>query len=101
MTDLPRSQALRCFIMVAREGSVSRAASLLPLPQPAVSLQLKGLEEDTGLQLFNRTPGGFTLTEAGASLLPLAHKTASASAAFRPAAGSLCGSPRAERRVGR
>jgi DNA-binding transcriptional LysR family regulator len=43
MTDLPRSQALRCFITVAREGSVSRAAALLHLTQPAVSLQLKAL----------------------------------------------------------
>ena len=67
MNELPRTQALRCFITVAREGTVSRAASLLNLTQPAVSLQLKGLEESTGLQLFNRTPGGFTLTEAGAA----------------------------------
>jgi DNA-binding transcriptional LysR family regulator len=100
MTDLPRSQALRCFIMVAREGSVSRAASLLHLTQPAVSLQLKGLEEDTGLQLFNRTPGGFTLTEAGAALLPLAHKAVSAALDFRAAANALKQSQRSTLRVG-
>jgi DNA-binding transcriptional LysR family regulator len=100
MNDLPRIQALRCFITVAREGTVSRAASLLHLTQPAVSLQLKGLEESTGLQLFNRTPGGFTLTEAGAALLPLAHRTVSASADFRTAADSLRESLRATLRVG-
>src|SRR5258707_10515141 len=100
MTDLPRSKALRCFIMVAREGSVSRAASLLHLTQPAVSLQLKGLEEDTGLQLFNRTPGGFTLTEAGATLLPLAHKAVLATADFRTGAVSLKESLRGTLRVG-
>jgi DNA-binding transcriptional LysR family regulator len=100
MTDLPRSQALRCFIMVAREGSVSRAASLLHLTQPAVSLQLKGLEEDTGLQLFNRTPGGFTLTEAGTALLPLAHKAVSAALDFRAAANALKESQRSTLRVG-
>ena len=100
MTDLPRSQALRCFIMVAREGSVSRAATLLHLTQPAVSLQLKGLEEDTGLQLFNRTPGGFTLTEAGAALLPLAHKAVSAALDFRTAANALKQSQRSTLRVG-
>ena len=101
MNELPRTQALRCFITVAREGTVSRAASLLNLTQPAVSLQLKGLEESTGLQLFNRTPGGFTLTEAGAALLPLAHKAISATADFRTMADSLkqshrlnCGSAR-------
>jgi DNA-binding transcriptional LysR family regulator len=100
MNDLPRIQALRCFITVAREGTVSRAAHLLHLTQPAVSLQLKGLEESTGLQLFNRTPGGFTLTEAGAALLPLAHRTISASADFKTAADSLRESVRATLRVG-
>ena len=100
MSDLPRTQALRCFITVAREGTVSRAAASLHLTQPAVSLQLKGLEESTGLQLFNRTPGGFTLTEAGAALLPLAHKAVSASSDFRTAAGSLRESMRGTLRVG-
>ena len=100
MNDLPRIQALRCFITVAREGTVSRAANLLHLTQPAVSLQLKGLEENTGLQLFNRTPGGFTLTEAGAALLPLAHRTVSAAADFRTAADSLRESQRGTLRVG-
>ena len=100
MSDLPRSQALRCFITVAREGTVSRAASLLHLTQPAVSLQLKGLEESTGLQLFNRTPGGFTLTEAGAALLPLAHKAVTAALEFLSAASTLKQSQRSTLRVG-
>jgi len=100
MNDLPRTQALRCFITVAREGTVSRAANLLNLTQPAVSLQLKGLEESTGLLLFNRTPGGFTLTEAGAALLPLAHKAVSASSDFRTMADSLKESLRGSLRVG-
>ncbi|MBV8924752.1 MAG: LysR family transcriptional regulator [Bradyrhizobium sp.] len=100
MSELPRTQALRCFIMVAREGTVSRAASLLHLTQPAVSLQLKGLEESTGLQLFNRTPGGFTLTEAGAALLPLAHKAVTAAQDFGTAASSLKQTQRRTLRVG-
>ena len=100
MNDLPRIQALRCFITIAREGSVSRAAMLLSLTQPAVSLQLKGLEESIGLQLFNRTPGGFTLTEAGAALLPLAHKTVSAASDFRTMAASVHESRRETLRVG-
>ena len=100
MNDLPRTQALRCFITVAREGVVSRAANLLNLTQPAVSLQLKGLEESTGLQLFNRTPGGFTLTEAGAALLPLAHKALSAASDFKTMADSLREQVRGSLRVG-
>jgi DNA-binding transcriptional LysR family regulator len=100
MNDLPRTQALRCFITVAREGTVSRAAGMLNLTQPAVSLQLKALEESTGLQLFNRTPGGFTLTEAGAALLPLAHKAVSATSDFRTMAESMRESLRGSLRVG-
>jgi DNA-binding transcriptional LysR family regulator len=100
MSELPRSQALRCFITVASEGTVSRAASLLHLTQPAVSLQLKGLEETIGLQLFNRTPGGFTLTEAGAALLPLAHKAVSAALDFLSTANALKQSQRSRLRVG-
>src|SRR5436305_669276 len=100
MNELPRTQALRCFITIAREGSVSRAATLLNLTQPAVSLQLKGLEESIGLQLFNRTPGGFTLTEAGVALLPLAHKAVSASSDFRTTAASLREQLRGRLRVG-
>jgi len=100
MNDLPRTQALRCFITIAREGSVSRAATLLSLTQPAVSLQLKGLEESIGLQLFNRTSGGFTLTEAGAALLPLAHKAVSASSDFRTMAAALREPVRGTLRVG-
>ena len=100
MSDLPRSQALRCFITVAREGTVSRAAALLGLTQPAVSLQLKALEQSTGLQLFNRTPGGFTLTEAGAALLPLAHKAVSAAQDFGTVASSLKELQRPTLRVG-
>ena len=100
MNELPRSQALRCFITVAREGTVSRAAALLNLTQPAVSLQLKGLEETTGLQLFNRTPGGFKLTEARATLLPLAHKAVASAQDFGTAASSLKESQRRTLRVG-
>ncbi|HWT18236.1 MAG TPA: LysR family transcriptional regulator, partial [Variovorax sp.] len=48
-------QILRAFVLAAREGNVSRAAERLHLTQPAVSLQLKRLAEETGLQLFTRT----------------------------------------------
>ncbi|MHC6157620.1 LysR family transcriptional regulator [Bradyrhizobium elkanii] len=100
MIELPRTQALRCFITVAREGTVSRAAAMLKLTQPAVSLQLKALEESTGLQLFNRTPAGFTLTEAGAALLPLAHRAVAAASDFKAMADSLNEAQRGTLRVG-
>ncbi|HEV7601741.1 MAG TPA: LysR family transcriptional regulator [Bradyrhizobium sp.] len=100
MTDLPHTQALRCFVTVAREGSVSRAATSLHLSQPAVSLQLKGLEESAGLLLFNRTPGGLTLTEAGSALLPHAQNALSGLSGFKAAADSLKNVLRETLRVG-
>ena len=42
------------FVTVAREGSVSRAAEVLNLTQPAISHQFKHLAEEKGLTLFNR-----------------------------------------------
>jgi DNA-binding transcriptional LysR family regulator len=72
----------------------------LHLSQPAVSLQLKGLEESAGLLLFNRTPGGLTLTEAGTALLPHAQKALSGLSGFRTAADSLRDALRETLRVG-
>jgi DNA-binding transcriptional LysR family regulator len=100
MNELPHTQALRCFVAIAREGSVSRAAASLHLSQPAVSLQLKGLEESAGLLLFNRTPGGLTLTEAGAALLPHAQNALSGLSGFKAAADSLKDVLRETLRVG-
>jgi DNA-binding transcriptional LysR family regulator len=100
MSELPPTQALRCFVAIAREGSVSRAAASLHLSQPAVSLQLKGLEESVGLLLFNRMPGGLTLTEAGATLLPHAQNALSSLSGFKAAADSLKDVLRETLRVG-
>jgi DNA-binding transcriptional LysR family regulator len=100
MSELPPTQALRCFVAIARQGSVSRAAASLHLSQPAVSLQLKGLEESVGLLLFNRAPGGLTLTEAGATLLPHAQNALSSLSGFKAAADSLKDVLRETLRVG-
>lgn len=56
---------LRYFRVIARELSVTRAAEKLNLSTPALSIQLKQLEESLGHALFERTRGGLTLTEAG------------------------------------
>ncbi len=53
------------FVAVAEEKSFSKAAKKLHLTQPAVSGQIKTLENTYGLSLFERTPSGVDLTEAG------------------------------------
>lgn len=59
---------LRALVAVEREGSVTRAAELLNLTQPALSQQLRKLSDLTGLTLFRRTAAGMELTADGAAL---------------------------------
>lgn len=60
---------LRTFIMVAESGSLSRASDRLRLAQPALSRQIKLLEDDVGFELFIRSGRGMQLTEHGTALL--------------------------------
>lgn len=60
------------FRAVAEELSFRKAAEQLYLTQPAVSLQIKALEEDLGVQLFDRTGKQILLTNAGRILLNFA-----------------------------
>lgn len=62
-------RTLRSFMAVASAGSISRAAERMHLAQPALSLQIKNLEEELGTALFDRTPKGVTPTAAGVMLL--------------------------------
>lgn len=61
---------LRTFSAVAELGSLARASARLHLSQPAASAQIKALEEEFGIALFERKPSGLSLTRAGADLLP-------------------------------
>jgi len=60
---------LRAFLTVADTGNVTRAAEVLNLVQPAVSRQLRLLEEDFGADLFERERHGMVLTDAGRALV--------------------------------
>ncbi len=93
-------RALRSFVTVAREGNVSRAAELLHLTQPAVSLQLKRLSSDTGLTLFRRTAKGVELTRDGATLLVKAEQVLAALADFGQTARRMAGMVRGTLRIG-
>lgn len=60
---------LEAFYTVAMEGSFTRASEILHLSQPALSRRLQSLEETIEFTLFDRTPQGVELTEAGTKLL--------------------------------
>lgn len=69
---------LKTFVVVAREGTVTRASEVLHLSQPAVSAHIKSMEEGLGLSLFERTPRGMSLTRDGQRLLAKAEQTLAA-----------------------
>jgi len=60
---------LRYFVTVAEELNISRASARLRISQPAVSRQLRDLEEELGVQLFRREKNGLKLTLAGDTFL--------------------------------
>ncbi|MDY7577238.1 LysR family transcriptional regulator [Herbaspirillum sp. RTI4] len=80
---------LRAFVTVAQEGNLTRAAEQLHVSQPAVSLQLKTLQQDLNLVLFKRTPTGMKLTDDGLKLLPQAQKLLSGMQDFKQSAHAL------------
>jgi LysR family transcriptional regulator, low CO2-responsive transcriptional regulator len=83
---------LNAFVLVARLGSVTAAASALGVSEPAVSQALSALRLHLGDQLVTRGPGGMTLTAGGSRLLATASQIvvlgAEAHAAVRAAQGA-------------
>ncbi|PDS81095.1 LysR family transcriptional regulator [Rhizobium sp. L43] len=76
MPDHPIELAwMRIFVEVARLGSFSAAATLLGLTQPAVSYQIRRLEEQFGVSLLRRQHRGVALTAEGERLLEVAAKS--------------------------
>lgn len=61
---------LECFISVAEHLNFSRASEELKITQPAVSHQIRALEDELGVKLFSRTSKSVTLTEEGIMFLP-------------------------------
>lgn len=65
---------LKAFVTVAEQGSFTRAAKLLYMTQPAISAQIKSLEERLEIKLLERQDKSVLLTEAGEMLLVEAGK---------------------------
>jgi len=55
----------RIFYVVAKSGSISAAADVLYISQPAITFQIKKLEDQLGISLFTRTKHGVILTDEG------------------------------------
>jgi DNA-binding transcriptional LysR family regulator len=91
---------LRAFATVAREGNLTRAAVQLHLTQPAVSLQIKHLQEALGVVLFTRTSRGLALTRDGQTLLPHAERALAAAVDVERAAAALRHEVRGRLRIG-
>src|SRR5262249_20818895 len=61
---------LRAFATIARSGSFTRAARVLNLSQPALTVQLRNLETALGIRLVDRNSRSLALTRVGRELLP-------------------------------
>jgi DNA-binding transcriptional LysR family regulator len=91
---------LRGFALVAEVGNLTRAAERLHLSQPALSAQIKALEDELGVALFDRTPTGMQPTVAGRRLLAAAAKVLAAAQGLVAEARSLTGAVAARARIG-
>lgn len=91
---------LRSFVAVAEAGHLTRAAEKLHISQPAVSAQIKALEDELDLALFDRTSSGMVLTSAGERLLTDAERVLAAAQAMRSVARALKGEISGKVRVG-
>jgi len=86
---------LRTTLAIAETGSLTRAAELLHVVQPALSRQLRQLEDELGVPLFERNRLGMTLTERGRRFIDQVRVSLQtldqARAAIAAPAASLCG----------
>ena len=68
--DLPPLNSLRAFEAAGRHLSLTKAAQELHVGTPAVSHQVRALEEYLGVKLFRRVGNSLLLTDAGQACLP-------------------------------
>jgi LysR family cyn operon transcriptional activator len=91
---------LRYFIGVADAGGVSRAAARLNISQPALSRQIRDLETELGVSLFERRGGRLVLTAEGGDLLDRGRDLLTGATSFRERAQALRGGDAGIVRVG-
>lgn len=70
---------LRYFLELSRQGKLVRAAARLHVDHTTVSRRITALEKQLDVRLFDKSPSGYQLTDAGLRLLPLAEEIETAS----------------------
>lgn len=80
---------LKSFVAVSEMRHLTRAAEKLHISQPALSSQIRALEETFAVALFDRTSAGMVLTAAGRRLLPMAENVLAAAQAMRNEARAI------------
>lgn len=91
---------LKTFLVIARTGNLTRAATELHVSQPTLSGQLKALEDELDVSLFVRTPRGMKLSDAGARLCDKAQEVIDRATELTVLAASLAHNSPARCRVG-
>ncbi len=100
MDDLLDTRQLRAFLVLAREGSFTRAGKALFLTQSAISYAIKSLEGDLGCELFYRQGREVLLTPHGRELLTFAENIEKEMGHARLALGALDQNPRGSLCIG-
>lgn len=91
---------MRYFTALAEIGNFRRAAEMLNMSQPPLTVAIRKLEEQLGVRLFLREPRGVKLTEAGRAALPAARIALAAAADVREAVRLGVGGYRGRLRLG-
>lgn len=91
---------LKAFVTVVKLSNLTRAAEALSLTQPAVTAQIKALEQSLGLALFDRSSRRITITKAGAQLLPTAEQLLTLATQIKTTAIKLQGELNGQLRLG-
>ena len=91
---------LEAFVYVAEEKNFTRAAKLLYMTQPAISFQIKALEDHLGIKLFERMEKKVYLTDGGEILYPQAKKILGAYASIKDGIVALNGLEKGRMTIG-
>src|ERR671915_910458 len=91
---------LRSFVVLAEELHFSRAAERLHLTQPALSQQIRRLELQLGVKVFERTRSSVRLSAAGRAILGPARKGVKAAESVEDVAAAVARGERGELRLG-